>query len=246
MRLTKVTFTGIDDSISDINELNEIASKYSFTEFGILFSVKRLGTPRYPSIDWQNKIYDSIDEKKSKLKLSGHLCGEFATSIMIDDESMIDDIELSQYFGRFQININIQKHSNYKSLNLISFINKHKNKQTIIQSNENNQNYVNEIIKFYNWAPRINDNLHILYDTSGGNGEKIKTFKEPYEGIYTGYAGGITIGNVKETIENILQLKSQQDFWIDMESGLRTIKDNKDVFDLNKVEKICEICKTYI
>jgi hypothetical protein len=82
-----------------------------------------------------------------------------------------------------------------------------------------------------------------------------------------GYAGGIGPLNVKDVLENITESKQSNNnneneneyenntdtdtdtiFWIDMESKLRSIKNDKDVFDLDKcyqvIDSVCEIINT--
>lgn len=73
----------------------------------------------------------------------------------------------------------------------------------------------------------------------------------------TGFAGGIGPSNVKHVLKSIIDaILSQRDaqeqqnkelvsFWIDMESSLRSIKNDRDVFDLDKcyqvVDAVCDL-----
>ena len=49
-----------------------------------------------------------------------------------------------------------------------------------------------------------------------------------------GYAGGISPENVVETVKSITEI-CETDFWIDMETGIRT----NDKFDITKCEEVC-------
>lgn len=72
-----------------------------------------------------------------------------------------------------------------------------------------------------------------LFDQSGGKGKTPGEWP-PYPGRFVGYAGGITPDNVLATIAAI---DATGPYWLDMESGVRT----DDWFDLEKVEKVCEL-----
>lgn len=76
----------------------------------------------------------------------------------------------------------------------------------------------------------------VLLDASGGRG--IDTPIEVLKGNYkVGYAGGMNPDNVGEKLSYLME-NVDGDFWIDMESGVRT----DDWFDLDKVRKVLEIC----
>ena len=51
-----------------------------------------------------------------------------------------------------------------------------------------------------------------------------------------GYAGGIGPGNVYDKAKELFLNENVEDFWVDMESGVRT----DDWFDLNKAEKVIQ------
>ena len=61
-------------------------------------------------------------------------------------------------------------------------------------------------------------------------------------GLKTGYAGGFDHNNVKDKLICLFCNEYVGDFWIDMESSVRT----DDKFDLNKVRRILEICTPII
>jgi phosphoribosylanthranilate isomerase len=81
----------------------------------------------------------------------------------------------------------------------------------------------------------------MLLDASGGRGidtpiEILKT------NIKVGYAGGINPDNVADKLSFLLEHVNTGEFWIDMESGVRT----DDWFDLDKVVKVLGICQQVI
>ena len=80
--------------------------------------------------------------------------------------------------------------------------------------------------------------MSVLLDASGGRG--IDTTIKPLfrHGLKVGYAGGINPDNVGDKLYQLLR-DTKEDFWIDMESGVRT----NDKFDLNKVYKVLKECQ---
>ena len=84
-------------------------------------------------------------------------------------------------------------------------------------------------------------NFSSLFDRSGGRGEKL-TLKNALtiDGLKVGFAGGLSPENVEEVIMAITVFAC--DYWIDVESGVRT--DGK--FDLVKVREFLEICELFI
>lgn len=122
--------------------------------------------------------------------------------------------------------------------------------------------------------PPIN-NVAMLCDESKGTGLMSSSWPAPTHGsllLYeTGYAGGIGPDNVTQVLPHILRAvasacdsnnnndpdnnvdqkrgtvssSSSSSFWIDMESSLRSIKNGRDVFDLDKcyqvIDAVCQL-----
>ena len=85
--------------------------------------------------------------------------------------------------------------------------------------------------------------IHVLWDNSGGIGRVLDIVAPPEDFRYTpGYSGGINPNNVAEVIGKIEALNLKQDYWIDMETGVRT----EDWFDLDKCEAVAKIAKQFI
>jgi len=78
MNLTRVTFTGADDSV-DPWDLVKLSQKYPFIEWGILMSTTSAGSPRFPSTEWQDELANVA--RKYPLNLSAHICGKLLRSI---------------------------------------------------------------------------------------------------------------------------------------------------------------------
>lgn len=78
-----------------------------------------------------------------------------------------------------------------------------------------------------------NTSFQYLFDQSGGRGV-VPTQIPSYKGEnFVGFAGGINPNNVLEWIKQI----DAQNYWIDMESGVRT---PEDWLDLDSCESVCQ------
>ena len=77
-----------------------------------------------------------------------------------------------------------------------------------------------------------------LLDASCGAGidTPIEIVTSP--GIHIGYAGGIGPDNVEGKLRTLLEHPTEDKFWIDMETRVRT----DEWFDLDKVEQVLNIC----
>ena len=88
------------------------------------------------------------------------------------------------------------------------------------------------------------EKVSVLLDASGGMGidTPIKVLPNAGKNFKVGYAGGFNPDNVAEKLTYLYEQKEVGDFWIDMESGVRT----DDWFDLDKVCRVLEICQPII
>lgn len=235
MKINKVTITGADDSV-DHNDLVALQLKYPFVEWGILFSEKRAGKDRYPTMSWIQRL--SVD-----LKLSAHLCGGYSRSIFEDgDVSFLHNLHSS--FKRVQINYNFGYNQNWSFRKMLAYASTYSIRQIVLQYNKSNNNSIYHLID-EECNGSLPDNINLLYDSSGGRGNAFVALQPPFKGIYTGYSGGISPLNIKEVcsvIYNSYDFAVDEEVWIDMESGVRT--DNK--FDLSKVEYVLEMASLFI
>lgn len=228
MHLKHITFTGVDE-FTNIDRLEEIQSKYPHAEFGILFSKKwNENGNRYPD----PKILDTLQGRK--LNLSMHLCGELARKTAEGNTEILDSLlgENRRLFKRCQLNLDAEKHEDsIRKLEPSSICD-----EVIVQMKSDV--YCESFIRNFN-PPA---NMSFLLDASGGRGIDTNITLIRKEGVKIGYAGGIGPKNAAWKLETILNGNGDGDFWIDMETKVRT----KDVFDLDKVEEVLESCQKII
>lgn len=224
MKINKVTITGADDSVS-VDTLLGITRIYPFVEWGILFSPTRTGTNRYPTSD---KVESFI---KDKLPLSAHLCGQFTRDIFEKGDLAPLQIVKGQ-FQRVQLNYNFGRSENWEFdhlINVCQWADQFRDISVIFQANKSNDRALTAMIKEY----PISDNVHFLYDSSGGRGVGIGELGNPFKN-YTGYSGGISDENIFDVIKKVYDFPNNAEVWIDMESGVRT----EDIFDISKVHSV--------
>lgn len=220
--LKKVTFTGIDAK-TNIDDLVKLTKKYPFVEFGVLISKGTL------TGDFANRFLDIelLNELKNKgLHLCCHLCGSVARKIIKENDwKPFYDLlgENVDIFDRFQLNVSGMK-------GFSTEVDFPKKKTFIIQLKEN--------LDLYNTYKHL-PNILGFQDNSGGLG----IFEDNWmnSNTYFGYAGGLNAENVEDVIQNLLVVNNG-DFWIDMETSVRT----NDWFDIKKCEEILKICEKYI
>jgi len=230
LRLKHITFTGVDAK-TDINHLQEIQKKYPIAEFGVL-----------TSYHWDENGNRYLDPKlierleRYNLNLSLHICGTAAHDAAIGNWEKVDFFvkDMLHIFGRVQLNVSTQR-NNPKYVHVPLVI----GQEVIIQTKDVNDTslFQNTLDKWYypsyKWS--------MLLDASGGRGidTGIGIFKSLNK---IGYAGGINPDNVADKLRFLLENVDMGEFWIDMESGVRT----DDWFDLDKVENVLKTCEKVI
>lgn len=219
MGLTRVTITGADDR-TPIGELIKLSEEFPFLEVGILMSMKRRGESRYPSTTWLNDFYQMYDPRP----FAWHLCGEFSRTAMANSDEW-------QAFTPDRVQLNGFPTRPFRVHELAV---RFPDTEFILQVRKAIHHNVARACALGSLG-----NVVALNDVSGGTGVAAEI--EPIEGMRTGYGGGIGPDNVVETIEKILA-KTKDDFWIDMESGVRT----DDRFDLEKVRYVLKLAAPYI
>ena len=232
MKLTKVTFTGVDE-LTDLYELIRISRDFPFVEWGLLLSSSKSGMDnRYPNISY----LDTYNNVCQELQTSVHLCGRLARDAAKNRLFPIETVlELLPSTNRVQVNLG-------DSISEYIFLTDELRKyckyglQMIIQS----PSFQNTAVrKFRDYS--LKNEVVFLHDSSGGRGIEGK-FEVPVNSDLVGFAGGFNPSNVKSKLESILEFQNPNDFWIDMESGVRT--DNW--FDTKKVVEVLEIVGDYI
>jgi phosphoribosylanthranilate isomerase len=213
-----ITFTGFDDQ-TDIGEMVHLSGKYPI-EWGVLFSPKRQGTGRYPSLDSVGRL---IRAAPTWLAMSAHLCGRAARDIIQHGQSPHDKL-IAAHFDRAQINT-ADRIVFSDPGRILAWGNK-VDAVPILQVRD-------EFVEIHG--------IEILFDASGGRGIAPKAWPKPprtvskHAGAMLGYAGGLNPSNVAEAVAEIGLVSTY--YWIDMESGVR---DENDVFDLARCRAVCE------
>lgn len=232
MKLKVVTFTGADDSVRP-EQLIEVQKKFPDIkiEWGILFSKDRQGSDRYPSAEWISTL------KGKGLKLAAHLCGYYVKEIgrlrgMSDTHvpEWMQAFPESQEFRTIQINSGNNPPSGFLETEYKRSLWHLQDRNIIVQSDGSNMGHFH-MLQGYGF------NVSVLHDKSGGKGKSESFIKPEFQSAEWGFAGGISPENVVEKILNIMEVYNSP-FWIDMESGIRTEKEGKSVFDIKKVESV--------
>lgn len=246
--LSLVSFVGVDadTDLTQLSKLNILKSSVNrdtykpdafVLEFGLLYSVGRAGKePRYPTRDKLLEIANYFKERG--IRYSIHLCGREAIEGFLNQTD--DIVELCKDADRIQLNLNVD-HFNLDTL-VLQLRELSQLYTMIIQINKTKQELVDMIIKS-NMVNEYAYNFNFLYDASGGFGKSLDTVSPVIPGYFTGYAGGIDPDNAVKIVKKIRAVNRQADkdydwqydkFYIDMESGIRTM----DIFDLDKCAKI--------
>lgn len=215
--LKKVTFSGIDKH-TKVSDLKKLYEKYPFVEFVFLYSSQAnlKGVGRYP-----NPVILK-GYKKAGLPMALHLCGKIAHDLVHDSNWSVVYKELAGYMDLFErIQLNIPKTKKFSREMTFP-----EDKQIIIQLHEGTE----ALLECYKHLP----NVIGFQDASGGHGIAAEEWMLP-ETTPFGYAGGINPENVIDVVED-LNIICEEDFWIDMETGIRT----DDRFDITKCEEICK------
>jgi hypothetical protein len=223
--ILNVTITGADDH-TDPNQLVHLSRFYPFVEWGVLFSEKRRGEPRYPTLDWILRL-EKLAVERRQLKLAMHLCGSEARLATLNAH----EFDPGPAWKRVQLNgyeTGTATRAWWENALHGSF-------RWILQAR------TCESLRAAIDDARVSG-AHVLYDPSGGEGKGPGTWPEmpalaPSEknSIDFGFAGGIGPDNVEEVIREVIARNAALSrIWIDMESSVRT----GIMFDLDKVKAV--------
>lgn len=229
MKLKHITFTGIDAK-TDINNLIEIQREFPIAEFGVLTSYHwNENGNRYLNPAFLSNLYAG----NGKLNLALHVCGLMANDAADGYWNKVNNHMFNTLglFKRVQLNVANRTDNPYR---LASTPNRHT--EVIIQ--QKGIHYT-EMFEHSKWM-----NVSVLLDASGGQGidTPIKVLPNAGKPFKVGYAGGFNPDNVADKLAYLIQHNEVGDFWIDMESGVRT----DDWFDTDKVRRVLAICKEVI
>ena len=265
-------FCGADDSVHP-NMLVLIAQAYPIVEFGVLFRPDQEGQPRYATTSWVESLaaavqaanqYNNDNKNKNSnknnatttnnnIKLAAHFCGSRVNDVLAGNgDDFIQQI-INWGFGRIQINATAVNGVDTARLaeqapNIVALALRFRHVEFIIQQNEETRPLWQRLLEESCLLPK---NISMLVDESKGTGQApAKSWPSPpssYPRYEIGYAGGIGPHNIQSVLPAVLQAAAgggRDSVWIDMESSLRSIKDGKDVFDLDKCYTVIdEVCK---
>lgn len=212
-----ITITGADDRVP-IVELVQLSDHYPFVEWGILYSEKRIGTPRYPSADWITAL--RVNAVLAPMNLSLHLCGRAARKVLGGGWGHLERIHSS--FQRIQLNGYDAKADDSEQLYLPWLAMR---TEFILQVQS-----ADDLPRAIHAATLVGGS--VLFDPSGGTGVAPDSWPQLPRGK-VGCAGGLTPETAWPTYQKVREMGAS---WVDLESGVRT----DDRFDLAKVRATLE------
>lgn len=226
--LDRLTITGPDDT-TKIETLLELSQYYPFVEWAILYSPTKEGTKRYPSEAWRKSFEDAC--KGTRVRRAIHLCGQAVKDFVQKGPEKVP----RKNYQRVQLNFNASSAvwSSVKNLDWMAAQCTWSEywdgapQKIVIQHNKNNASALEHF-------KSLENQLHVLYDASGGHGKKIEVYQGPWGEAYTGYAGGINPENALATYAHIKEVNTTN-FWMDLESGVRTPDDQWDQSKVNQL-----------
>lgn len=228
MSLHTLTITG-PDNFTNISDLTTLSMAFPFVEWGILLTTDNHQRKGFPTFDW----IESLQSKKTEtLRVSAHLCGKAAHNVARGIFDKQFDLPL---FKRMQLNMAnfIPKEKDFKQMsNCLP-----KNREYIIQVGSSQQKAIGLAIFLQNEGGH---KVSLLFDRSGGKGLSPSKWPESISGLKCGFAGGLGPDNLAD--ELALLSRGNENFWIDMQSKVRT----GEQLDLNKVSSVLEITAKHI
>jgi phosphoribosylanthranilate isomerase len=250
-----IGFCGVDDSVDDPIQLIQLAQQYRSVEFGVLFRPDQEGQPRYASLAWVERLVACIqchqkESSSAPVKLAAHLCGIRVNQVLEATSEGLAFLQQLQDWGFQRVQINATQVNGVDTSQLASVhtsflavVGQFPNLEFIIQKNEETRPLWEGLLQhFHSHGNKLPpSNISMLLDESKGTGVLPTSWPSPpsdYEKI--GYAGGIGPDNIRTVIRAIQAAAPGRRVWIDMESSLRTTKDGRDVFDLDKCRRVIE------
>lgn len=204
-----ITFTGIDRA-DLLPGMLELSARYPI-EWGVLFDTAQEGAPLFPSAGVRRVL------QSAPLRLSAHICGAAARSIVETGHAALD----LAGFSRVQINHGRAGSGESEIRNSALF---------------GARQGVRAALQCQGDFP-LDARVDWLYDVSFGTGVRPSSWPAVTTGLpFCGYSGGLGPDTVRETLQKF-QVSAGGSYWIDMESGVRT----EGRFDLSKCEAVCRL-----
>lgn len=248
--LRSVTLTGADDTVS-VDNLLRLQEKYPFVEWGILVSQSYQGllAPRFPSYPWVDNVrYLAV---LGRLNLSLHVCGRWVRDMLMGGSTL--PYNYVDGFNRIQLNFHhenapcridglsacVRYYGDYAP---------HARRQFIFQLDSTNGNkHFFDLHQYWEGGEALN--AVPLFDVSGGKGAlppfwPSAVHRADGKLMYHGYAGGLGPHNLEEQLPKIAEAAKDADYWIDMETHVRSLDDK--TFDVDKAEAALEICAKWV
>lgn len=208
-----ITFTGVDDR-TNVHDLLRLSLAYfPRVEFGVLMSKSRTGLDnRYPGPTKLAELAAVARQEDRRLRLSAHICGEWARSIM---EHTFPTLPVSlEHFLRLQVN-----HAEPTAHAIFEAVKHYDVNRGIGQF----RSHLMPDDRAIDW----------LYDRSGGRGEVPASWPSHSESRRIGFAGGLTPENIRS---EMVRMRPAGPYWLDMESGVRV----DDWFSIGRAVKVCD------
>ena len=216
-----------------------IAHSYPLVEFGVLFRPDKEGTPRYASSQWVERLAAS---KSDSMKLAAHLCGSRVNDVLSGRSEFLKQLQ-TWGFQRVQINATAVNGVDTSKLaesvpTFLSAVKAHPELEFILQKNAETRPLWEGVLtsdsEEAGKAGCLPKNVYMLVDESKGTGVLASSWPTPPAEYEIGYAGGIGPNNIEKVLNDVMLAGNGRDVWIDMESSLRSEKNGKDIFDLDK------------
>ena len=223
-RLPICTLTGVDEK-TDRGHLRELMCEFPIAEFGVLWSDTRAGHGCYPS----KRFIDNFTWRFRADPIALHVCGGAVERLARGDE---DIVTIARRCPRVQINAILDAVALWKD-RVEAILDLLPRQEVILQHNASNQAFI------AGFPERLR--LAALFDRSGGRGLLPEAWPTSFQNRACGYAGGLGPDNLERELPRIAAAADPRQFWIDMESSLRT----NDVFDLDKCRKALEIASKW-
>lgn len=242
MSLRCVGLCGVDDSV-DPSLLSAIGSRWPRAELGVLFRPGREGEARYPTREWCAQLARTARRTSPPLRLAAHLCGSAVDAVLVSgDVKFVKDVLVPWGFRRVQLNATQRNGCSVQldsgAVNVLRACDAAPEVEWIVQANDETMPLWSKLVESDNKPA----NLSLLWDASCGTGVELDAKgARGGVGLPAGYAGGLHPGNVVDTLETLRSNPhvSGASIWLDMESGLRSVYDGKERFDVNKAWAVC-------
>lgn len=219
-----VTCSGANEH-TGIEEMVELALKYP-VEYGIQVSGKKCayGTPRWL---WLKKLQQYLQLENLVIDLALHVnqdwvegftSGEVAQEL--DELLKMQDVDGNLLFKRVQLNFKIGREKDPDAEKIRQRVKEYgAGRHFIFSYNPENKAFLHSLYK-----EGLRD-FDVLYDSSHGEGIANTEYLPPAfydEGIFQGYAGGLSPQNIVSALEKINEVvPAQRPFFVDAEGKLK-------------------------